>query len=70
MQISRSIVNAVVKAVMGQKVVIRFWWESGLSSAYRNHLITFCRLIAHHACLRSCSAIVHFIRNNCIYFVC
>jgi len=28
---------------MGQRVVIRFWWESGLSSASRNHLTTFCR---------------------------
>jgi len=28
---------------MGQKVTIRFWWESGLSSASRNHLTTFCR---------------------------
>jgi len=27
---------------MGQKVIIRFWWESGLSSASRNHLATFC----------------------------
>jgi len=26
---------------MGQKVIIMFWWESGLSSAYRNHLTTF-----------------------------
>jgi len=26
---------------MGQKVTIRFWWESGLSSASRNHLTTF-----------------------------
>jgi len=26
---------------MRQKVIIRFWWESGLSSASRNHLTTF-----------------------------
>jgi len=26
---------------MGQKVIIRFWWEFGLSSASRNHLTTF-----------------------------
>ena len=25
---------------MGQKVIIRFWWESELTSASRNHLIT------------------------------
>jgi len=25
---------------MGQNVIIRFWWESGLSSAYRNHFTT------------------------------
>jgi len=28
---------------MGQKVLIRFWWESGLSPASRNHLTTFFR---------------------------
>jgi len=55
---------------MGQKVMIRFRWESGLSSASRNHLTTFCRSSVHYECLRLCSAIVHFIRNNCIYFVC
>jgi len=37
---------------MGQKVIIRFWWESGLSSASRNHLTTFCRPFVHHACLK------------------
>jgi len=26
---------------MGQKAIIRFWWESGLSSACKNHLTTF-----------------------------
>jgi len=55
---------------MGQKVIIRFWWEFGLSSASKNHLTTFCKPSSHYACLRSCSAIVHFIRNNCRYFVC
>jgi len=25
---------------MGQKIIIRFWWESGLSSASRNLIIT------------------------------
>jgi len=55
---------------MGQKVTIRFWWESGLLSASRNHPITFCRPFAHYACLRLCSAIVHFIQNNRLYFVC
>jgi len=55
---------------MGQKVIIRCWWESGLSSAFRNHLNTFCRRFVHYACLRLCSAIVHFIPNNCFYFVC
>jgi len=40
--------------------MIRFWWESGLSSASRNHLITFCRPFVHYACLRLCSAIIHF----------
>jgi len=54
---------------MGQKVIIRFWWKSGLSSASRNHLTTFCRPFAHYACLRSCSAIVHFIQNSRLYFV-
>jgi len=55
---------------MGQKVMIRFWCESGLSSASRNHLTTFWTPFNHYACLRLCSAIVHFIRNNCLYFVC
>jgi len=55
---------------MGQKVIIRFWWESRLSSASRNHLTTFCRPFFHYACLRLCFAIVHFIRNNCLCFVC
>jgi len=35
---------------MGHKVITRFWLESGLSSASRNHLITFCRPFAHYAC--------------------
>jgi len=26
---------------MGQNVIIRIWWESGLSSASSNHLTTF-----------------------------
>jgi len=55
---------------MGQKVTIRIWWESGLSSASRNHLTTFCRTFVHHACLRLHSAIVHFIPNNCLYYIC
>jgi len=29
---------------MDQKVIIRFWWESGLSYASRNHLTTFADL--------------------------
>jgi len=36
---------------MGQKVIIKFWWESGLSSASRNHLTTFCRSFVCYACL-------------------
>jgi len=36
---------------MGQKVIIRFWWESRLSSASGNHLTTFCRPFVHYACL-------------------
>jgi len=55
---------------MGQKVMIMFWCEFGLSFASRNHLTTFCRPPIHYACLRLCSAIVHFIRNNFLYFVC
>jgi len=55
---------------MGQKVIIRYWWESELSSESRNHLTTFCRPFPHFACLRLCSAIVHFMQNNCLYFVC
>jgi len=33
---------------MGQKVIIRFWWESGLSSASRKHLTTSCRPFVYH----------------------
>jgi len=36
---------------MGQKAIVRCRWESGLSSAYRNHLTTFCRAFVHYACL-------------------
>ena len=53
--------------LMDQKVTTRFWWESGLSSASRNHLTTFCRPFAHYAWLKLRSAIVRFIRND--YFV-
>ena len=53
---------------MDRRVIIRFWWESGLSSASRNHLTTFCRLFVHYTCLRLCSAIVNFMRNNCLLF--
>jgi len=28
------------------------------------------RPFVHYACLRLCSALVHFIRNNCLYCVC
>ena len=45
-------------------------FTSGLSSPSRNHPTTFCRPFAYYACLRSCSAIVHFIRNHCLYIVC
>jgi len=36
---------------MGQKsnTVNRFWWESGLSSASKNHLTTFCWTFVHYA---------------------
>jgi len=51
---------------MGEKVIVRFWWECGLLSASRNQLTTFCRPFVHYACLRLCSAIVHFIQNNCL----
>jgi len=54
---------------MSQKVIIRFWCESGSSSSSRNYLTIFCRPFVHCACLRLCSTIVHFIRNHCIYFV-
>jgi len=37
---------------MGQKLIVRFWWESGLSSVSGNHLTTFCRPFVHYACLK------------------
>jgi len=55
---------------MGQKIIIiDFGGNLGLSSASRNHLTltNFCRPFVHYACLRLCSAIVHFFRNNCLY---
>jgi len=63
MQISRNIVN-------GPESNIQIWEESSLSSASRNHLTNFCSPFVHYACLRLCSAIFHFIRNNCLCFVC
>ena len=54
---------------MGQKVVIMFWWEFGLclrpkttSLLFAKSPSIFCK--PSIACLRLCSAIVHFIRNN------
>jgi len=45
--------HAILNAFyMGQKLIIRFWWESGLSSAFRSHLTTFCRSFVHYACFR------------------
>jgi len=37
---------------MGQNVMIRFWWESGISFVSRNHLTTFCRPFVRYACLK------------------
>jgi len=66
MQISRNIVNGP------ESNNYMFWWESGLSFASRNNLITYFQTLifrpfVHYACLTLCSAIVHFIRNNCIF---
>jgi len=54
---------------MGQTVVMKFWWECGVSSASRNHLNTSCRPSVHYECLRSYSSIVHFNRNNCLLWL-
>jgi len=54
---------------MGQRVIIMFWWESGLSSASRNHFTTFCRSFVYYPRLKLCSAMVYFIQNSCLYFV-
>jgi len=35
---------------MGPKVIIRFCWESNLSSTPRNHLTIICRHCVHYAC--------------------
>jgi len=45
MQISGNIVNGP------KSNIIRFWWESELSSASRNHLTAFCSPFVHYACL-------------------
>jgi len=55
---------------MGQKAITRFWWESALPPASRNHLTTFFRPFVHYTWLRLCTAIVHFIRSSCLNFVC
>jgi len=47
---------------MGQKVIMRIWLESGLSSLSQEPSPTFCR----YACLWSCYLICQFIRNNCL----
>jgi len=52
---------------MGQKVIIMFCCEFGLSFASRNYLTTFCRSSIHYAYLRLCSAIVHL--SETIVFV-
>jgi len=53
------------------------WWRHqraplfSLASGSPNPLpTTFCRPFVHYACLRSCSATVHFIQNHCLYIVC
>jgi len=56
---------------MGQKVITGFWWNLD----YHLHPETILPLFADlsptmHRMLRLCSAIVHFILNNCFDFVC
>jgi len=53
MQISRNefACKFQVTLQMRQKVISRFRWESRLSSAFRNHLTTFCRPFVYHAYL-------------------
>ena len=63
MQISRNIVNGPKSnnwVLLGIRVIVCIQEPP-------HHL---CRTFVHYACLRLCSAIVHFIRNNCLYFVC
>jgi len=54
---------------MDQKELITFWWESGLSPVSKNHLTTFCKPPVEYVFSCLCYVIVHFIRNNCLYFV-
>jgi len=54
---------------MDQKEIITFWWESGLSPVSKNHLTTFCKPPVDYVFSCLCYVIVHFIRNNCLYFV-
>jgi len=54
---------------MDQKEIITFWWESGLSPVAKNHLTTFCKPPVDYVFSCLCCVIVHFIRNNCLYFV-
>jgi len=40
---------------MSEKLPIRYWWESAVSSASRNHLNTFCRPFVHCVYLKQLS---------------
>ena len=54
---------------MDQKEIITLWWESGLSPVCKNHLTTFCKHPVDYVFSCLCYVMVHFIRNNCLYFV-
>jgi len=63
MQISNNIVNGPKS---NNEILLGIW----VIVCIQKPSHTFCRPFVHFACLRYCSAIVHFIRNNCLYFLC
>jgi len=65
MQISRSILNGPEN---NDQVSLGIWVVVWVQKTFHHFLQTF-RLLGS-TFLRLCSAVVHFIRNNCIYLVC
>jgi len=55
---------------MGQKVIIMFWWEFGLSFASRNKPHHFLQTLHPLRMFQIVFRDSSLIRNNSLYFVC